>query len=192
MPDVVLELGCGNRKRLSNSIGIDVLDYESVDIVGDVFAVLEKIPDASVDAVHSHHFFEHVSPLDVLLRELARVIKPGGRLEVVVPHFSNPYFYSDYTHRQTFGLYSFSYLTHDTIFRRRVPCYQQSIRFELQDVRLVFKSARVFPVRYGFKIVIGKLFNLSNAMKEWYEEQFCWVFPCYELHFKLKRIKDSP
>ncbi len=187
MPEVVLELGCGNRKRLTNSIGIDVLDYESVDIVGDIFDVLAKISDSVVDAVHSYHFFEHVSSLDVLMMELARVMKSGGRLEVVVPHFSNPYFYSDYTHKQPFGLYSFSYLAHDPIFRRTVPRYQQSTGFELQDVRLVFKSSRAFPLRYGIKLVLGKVFNLTHAMKEWYEEQFCWLFPCYELHFILEK-----
>lgn len=186
-PEVVLELGCGNRKRLNNSIGIDVLDYDNVDIVGDVFDVLARISDGVVDTVYSYHFFEHVSPLDGLMDELARVMKSGGRMEVVVPHFSNPYFYSDYTHRQPFGLYSFSYLAHDSLFRRTVPRYQQATDFELQNVRLVFKSSRSFPLRYSIKIVLGKVFNLTNAIKEWYEEQLCWIFPCYELHFTLEK-----
>jgi ubiquinone/menaquinone biosynthesis C-methylase UbiE len=188
MPEVVLELGCGNRKRLNNSIGVDLLDYDSVDIVGDVFAVLARIPDTVVDAVHSHHFFEHVSPLDTLMNELARVIKPGGRLEVVVPHFSNPYFYSDYTHKIFFGLYSFSYFTQDNFLKRKTPHYNRTLAFELQEVHLRFRSARPFYIRYGIKVVLEKIFNYNTFMKEFYEENLCWIFPCYEIKFTIIKI----
>ncbi|MCC6992464.1 MAG: methyltransferase domain-containing protein, partial [Acidobacteria bacterium] len=98
----VLELGCGPARRHAEAITVDALDFEGVDVVGDVFDVLAAIPDGAVDAVHSYHFLEHVEPLGGIVRELARVLSPGGLLHTVVPHFSNPYFYSDYTHRQTF------------------------------------------------------------------------------------------
>ena len=35
--DISLELGCGNRKRHKDAVGIDMLEYESVDIQGDVY-----------------------------------------------------------------------------------------------------------------------------------------------------------
>ncbi len=44
-----LELGCGGRKRHPEAIGIDALDHECVDIVGDVYEVLERMPAASVE-----------------------------------------------------------------------------------------------------------------------------------------------
>ena len=34
--DAVIELGCGARKRYTGSIGVDVIDGEQVDLVGDV------------------------------------------------------------------------------------------------------------------------------------------------------------
>ena len=43
MKNVILELGVGEKKRISNAIGIDILDGESVDIVGDVIEVLKEI-----------------------------------------------------------------------------------------------------------------------------------------------------
>ena len=82
---------------------------------------------------------------------LARVIRPGGLLSVVVPHFSNPYFYSDYSHRGFFGLYSFSYLVSDNIHRRKVPTYGREISFELSLAELIFKSSPPFYVRYAFQ-----------------------------------------
>ena len=111
---VDLELGCGNRKRHADAIGIDMLEYEAVDIVGDIESVLESFPAYSVENVYSYHCFEHLDNLDRVLDQLARVMKPKGELHVEVPHFSNPYYYSDHTHRQPFGLYTFSYLAKES------------------------------------------------------------------------------
>ncbi len=185
---ITLELGCGNCKRIQGSVGVDMLDYDAVDIVGDVYAVLRDMPSESVDAVYSSHFFEHVDDLSKLLDEIARVLVPGGVLEIIVPHFSNPYFYSDYTHRVFYGLYSFSYFATDKIFSRKTPTYQKQLQYELQDVRLGFKSSRSFPLRYGFKkVILEPIFNLGNWMKEFYEENLCYLFPCYELKFVLRK-----
>ena len=185
---LVLELGCGSSKRVPEAIGVDAQDYDCVDIVGDVFAVLRQVPSMSVNAVYSFHFFEHIPDLAGLLDEVARVLKNGGKLEIVVPHFSNPYFYSDYTHRTFFGLYSMSYFASDSLFSRKVPTYGKVISYELVDVDLLFKSPKPFYFRYGFKKFIGALFNLNGYMKELYEENFCYLFPCYEIRYSLKKL----
>jgi SAM-dependent methyltransferase len=186
-PRVALELGCGAHKRDADSIGIDALELPGVDLVGDVFDVLAAFPTASVDAVGSYHFFEHVDDLRRLLAELARVQKPGTELKIVVPHFSNPWFYSDYTHRRFFGLYTFCYLARSSLFRRAVPTYGLESGFELVDVRLSFKSTRPFYVRHGVKRILGAAFNATTWLKEFYEENLCWLFPCYEIDFRLRR-----
>lgn len=188
---VVLELGCGNRKRVADSIGIDILDYPTVDIVGDLIEVLNAFPAASVDKATSHHVFEHLPDLEGVLVALARVLKVGGQLEIVTPHFSNPYYYSDATHKTFFGLYTFCYFAAPTPFRRQVPTYQRTLYFELVQVDLGFKSPPPFYVRYGIKRTLGYLFNLNNYMREFYEENLCYLFPCYELRYQLKRIATS-
>ena len=187
----ILELGCGSRKRRPEAIGIDALDHECVDIVGDVYEVLERVPAASAEAVYSYHFFEHVTDLPRLMDLLARVIRPGGTLSVVVPHFSNPYFYSDYSHRGFFGLYSFSYLVSDKIHRRKVPTYGREICFELSLAELIFKSPPPFYVRYAFKKILQAVFNLNPWTRELYEENFCYLLPCYEIRFEMRRYGPS-
>jgi len=182
-----LELGCGGRKRHPEALGIDALDHECVDIVGDVYEVLEQVPASSVKAVYSYHFFEHVPDLPRLMDLLARVIQPDGFLSVVVPHFSNPYFYSDYTHRGFFGLYSFSYLVSDNIHLRKVPTYGRQACFELSQAKLIFKSSPPFYVRYAFKKILQTVFNLNRYTRELYEENFCYLFPCYEIRFEMRR-----
>lgn len=185
---VVLEIGCGSNKKIPHAIGVDALDYDGVDIVGDVFEVLAAFPTSSVDQIYSFHFVEHVGDFQGLLEEMARVLKKGGGLEITVPHFSNPYFYSDPTHKTFFGLYTLCYYANESIFSRKVPTYQQSLRFDLNEVDLVFKSGPPFFIRHGIKKVFGFIFNSSVYMKELYEENVSHVFPCYEIRYRLERV----
>ncbi len=187
LPRVQLELGCGERKRDAAAIGVDLQDLPGVDLVGDVFDVLAAFPPASVDGVASHHFFEHVDDLSRLVTELARVVKPGGELLVAVPHFSNPWYYSDPTHRRHFGLYTFCYLARSSRFRRAVPTYGAALDFDLADVRLEFKSTRPFYARHAVKRILGLLFNATTWLQEFYEENLCWISPCYEVRYRLIR-----
>lgn len=188
LPTVKLELGCGENKKIPDAIGIDALDYPGVDIVGDVFDILRAFPESSVDAIYSFHFFEHIADLSALLDEMSRVLKTGGKLEVVVPHFSNPYFYSDPTHKTFFGLYTFCYFSRNTLFKRQVPTYGKALEFELIAIDLIFKSTRPFVVRHAIKKLLGKIFNCCAYMKEFHEENLCYLFPCYEIKYQLRKL----
>ncbi len=181
----ILELGCGPAKQVAGAIGIDMLDTDAVDVLGEAVAALKRFPDRAAASVHSFHFFEHVPDLDALLHETARVLDDGGVMEVVVPHFSNPYFYSDPTHRAFFGLYTFSYLADEKLFSRKVPNYGKGFGFELRSVDLVFKSP--FTGRNAMKRLVGSLVNATTAFKELYEENFAFIIPCYEIRYVLAR-----
>jgi ubiquinone/menaquinone biosynthesis C-methylase UbiE len=187
IPYIELELGCGNRKINRQAIGVDILDYPDVDIVGDVYEALALFPNQSVDAVYSYHFVEHVPDVARLISELSRIVKVNGHVEFVAPHFSNPYFYSDPTHRSFYGLYTFCYFTNKSPFARQVPTYGYKSGFDIFKVDLIFKSTRPFIVRYGLKKIIGSFFNSCNYLKEFYEENFCYLFPCYEVRYILRR-----
>lgn len=183
---IVLDLGCGPNKKNSNWIGIDKSYYPGVDLQGDIFDVLKELEDGSVDHIYSSHFFEHIEDVGKLVRESARVLKKRGTLKVIVPHFSNPYFFSDYTHKTFFGLYSFSYFAKESLFQRKTPMYNDlSDTLFLKDVRLVFKSTRPFYFRYAIKRFFGIIFNSSRYMQELYEENLSNLIGCYEIHFTL-------
>jgi SAM-dependent methyltransferase len=184
-----LDLGCGHRKRGPDYIGIDLIDHDDVDIVGDAFDVLARIPDSSVSSVFSSHFMEHIEDIGKLIQELGRVIAVGGSLETVVPHFSNPYFYSDVTHRTPFGLYSMSYFVAHSPFKRDVPLYARPPLFDLTSVNLIFKSPRPFYVRYAIHKLAEPIVNLSRATQEFYEEIVSPWLPCYELRFLMTRVE---
>jgi ubiquinone/menaquinone biosynthesis C-methylase UbiE len=157
-------------------------------VVGDVIDVLRSLGDESVGEVYSSHLCEHVDDLSSLIVELERVLVVGGRLHVVVPHFSNPYYYSDPTHVRPFGLYTFSYFTDDPILRRRVPTYGHVPRLRLESARLNFRSSIEFRGRYRLKAALGRLVNASAWLKEFYEENLFGILPCYELEFELVKV----
>lgn len=186
---VVLDIGCGPAKT-PGRIGVDQQAYDGVDIVGDAADVLMRLPDASVDAIVTRHFVEHVVDLDALLKEFVRVTRVGATIEIVAPHFSNPYFYSDPTHRRFFGLYTFCYFAESDMFSRRVPPYSQLAGIRLERVDLVFKSTRPFLVRHGIKWLLGLVVNSCRYAKELYEEFFCFVIPCYEVRYVVARTSE--
>jgi len=120
-----------------------------------------------------------------LIIEIYRVLKVGGKKIGIVPHFSNPYFYSDYTHKTFFGLYTFAYFSKNIFFRRKVPSFYNDIDFKINEVFLVFRSS--FFIRRQFKRIIEKIVNINKYTKEFYEENLCYLFPAYEVRFELEK-----
>ena len=118
---VIIELGCGHKKK-EGRIGIDAVDLPMVDIVTDLEKGLGFLPDDSVDQIHSRSLLEHIENFENLVGEIVRILKKDGTAHIFVPHFSNPYYYSDYTHKRFFGLYSFYYFAdHKDQPKRKVP-----------------------------------------------------------------------
>jgi hypothetical protein len=182
-----IELGCGNSKRSSKSIGVDNRALPGVDIVGDALEVLRSLPTDSLRSITSFHFVEHIDYLEELLIESARVLTRDGVFRATAPHFSNPYYYSDPTHRRFFGLYTLSYYVNDTVLRRRVSHYSDSpIPLTISNVRLRFMSTPPFHGRRLFKRLAGALFTVNHWALEFYEENLCWLVPCYEVEWELR------
>jgi ubiquinone/menaquinone biosynthesis C-methylase UbiE len=173
---VIIELGCGPRKR-PGRIGIDRLDLDGVDIVADLEAGLPFLPDRSVDEIHCRSFLEHIENFEHLFTEMVRVLKDDGRACIFVPHFSNPYYYSDYTHRTPFGLYTFYYFADpEKQLRRKVPCFYTQTRIEVLSLKLRFKST--IRIVHWLRKAFGAIVNLHPAFQEFYEAGLCYLVPC--------------
>ncbi len=177
---------------MPGAIGIDHIALPSVDIVADIEHGLPFLADDSVDIVIADSILEHVDKFSDLMREIHRVLRSGGELRVKVPHFSNPYYYSDYTHVRFFGLYTFDYFVNRDRQRmkRIVPDYYSDFRFEIKSRRLFFYS----PFRWRRRLLrnpLNALVNLNRWTQEFYEENLCWLFSCYMLEFSLAPMKTE-
>ncbi len=186
-----IDLGCGTAKK-TNFIGVDVNHYPGVDYVADLEEGLGFISDNSVDEYFSSHFLEHVQNLEGLLKEIHRTIKPNGKIEIIVPHFSNPYYYSDYTHKRFFGLYTFDYFSSKKQkLKRNVPFYNCMFEFEVLERKLIFKSSFNLFLNLFRKHVFQRIFNSTTYMQELYENLFSRLIPCSEIRFVLKPVKNN-
>lgn len=185
-----IDLGCGSHKR-DGFTGIDLFPGNGVDQVADLEKGLPFLSDNSVDEFFTAHFLEHVRNLEFLLREIHLTLKPGGFVTVIVPHFSNPYFFSDYTHQRFFGLYSFDYFSSvkSKGYRRGVPGYNLDYNFVIESRKLVFKSPIFQLVNLIRKYLVQPFFNLSPYFQEVYEAFFTKTFQCSEIRFVLRPVK---
>jgi len=182
---VILELGCGRKKR-PGAIGIDRVDLPGVDIVADIEDGLAFIPDSSVDEIYALSCLEHIRNFEELMSEITRVLKEGGKTFVYVPHFSSPYYYSDPTHTRFFGLYTFYYFVDSSHqLKRKVPDYYFDTKIRIISQRLVFDSPFLF--RKITKRLAGAIFNSSRFLQEFYEENLCYIFPCYGIEIVFSR-----
>lgn len=98
-PLVKLDLGCGTQKQ-KGFIGVDSIAFDGVDIVANLTA---KWPweDKSVDEVYSSHTLEHLTAVQRVhyVNELYRVLKPGAKATIIIPHWASCRAYGDPTHQ---------------------------------------------------------------------------------------------
>jgi ubiquinone/menaquinone biosynthesis C-methylase UbiE len=185
---IAIELGCGPSKK-KGYLGVDKLAIPGVDFIADLESGLGFLPDNSVDEIYTSNFLEHIDNFELFMKECHRVIKPGGEIRIIVPHFSNPWFYSDYTHRRFFGLYTFLYFSdHNNKYRRNIPGFYTGFKFQVIQQKLIFKSPP-FYFRNLFRQVLQRIFNSSIYMQELYEDVFCYMFACQEIDARLRPVK---
>ncbi len=184
-----LNLGCGLR-RLPGFVNVDCVPLPGVDILADLEEPLDELPADSVDAIYCRHTLEHVRRLMELIAELHRVTVDGGRIEIIVPHFSNPYGYSDPTHVRFFGLYSFFYLADERDQpRRKVPNFYLKERFRVDEVR--FNLMRASLADKLVRAVFQPLVNRGVGWQDWYERRLCRLWPVDDIRWVLRPVKPA-
>ena len=172
-------------------LGVDICDDPAVDVRQDAIQYLQSLPAHSVQEVFSRHFLEHLDPaaFQEILKQTDRVLVPGGQARFIVPHYSNPYFYSDPTHRQAFGVHTFSYLCDSSCLTRIVPTYARIPGWSLRSVRVGFMPY-TRPRILGFKLwmpsdLLNGLVNLRPLFIELFERYFCGVLSIYEIEYRI-------
>jgi ubiquinone/menaquinone biosynthesis C-methylase UbiE len=185
---IVIELGGGKNKK--GRINIDQLDLPEVDIVTNLEEGLSFLPDNSVDEIHSKSLLEHINNLNLLMKEIHRVLKKNGSFHCFVPHFSNPYFYSDPTHVRFFGYYTFYYYADEESMekiKRKVPSFYNEKKFTILSQKLTFSSP--FKIYNKLLKIVEKIINRNIFLQEFYEGILINFIKCYGISSVLKPRK---
>lgn len=150
---LVLDCGCGNRSEyLDNVVNFEIVPYESTDVIG----LGECLPfnDSSFDSVLSLNVLEHVKDPFACAKEIARVLKPNGKVYCVAAFLQPVHAFPDHYFNMTKGgmrLLFEKYLEIDrqSIIRSGLPIFtltwilQRWIHALPQDSRDNFMSKKV-------------------------------------------------
>ena len=178
----ILDVGCGQNK-FPGAIGIDANPRSHADVIHDLGNFPYPFESDQFDEIICRHVIEHVPDVLGFVNELHRITKPGGRLKIVTPHYSNPDWATDPTHRNHFNSYSFTCFMPSSPF----PFYTQA---ELRPVRTHVSLANLWRA-----IGLEALVNLDQRspslrfIRKFWEFYLSSVVRGKELSFELEVIK---
>ena len=189
---IKLDIGCSHHK-LKDHIGVDIKIGPDVDVIADMHALPFK--DSVIDRIHTRHTLEHVEDPHLCLTELYRITKPDGLMKIIVPHYSNPAYWADITHKRPFSIRSFEYFDIEFAEKAGFPIYLPQINLKTLKKSLTFWPERIYikksPIkRFILKTLDNLLSGLANRNPILCEKLWCnWVGGFYEVTFELKVVK---
>ncbi len=172
----VLHLGPGREERLG--VTLDLIRSVSPDVVGDV---CEGLPfrAGAFDAVYAFSVLEHVPSFFKVMAEIHRVLRPGGFVSILTPHFSNDGSFIDPSHSLHLSARSFDYLIEGTELFDAYGFYSRA-RFRLATRLLMLEP----PWCY-----VPFLQRAVNRYVAAYERHLCFVVRGRGLYFELEAVK---
>ena len=187
-----LDLGSGN-KPYRDYQGVDIGGGDKSVIKKDILIFLKKLPKNSVSHIYSRHYLEHAGSEQVIkiLDEIDRVLIKKGEMLFILPHYSNPFFFSDPTHKTFFGVHTFSYFCETSCLKRHVPRYSVIYGWHLLKVKVNFVP--MFRIRFlGLKLpflsdILNFIVNLNYRFLELYERYFASIFSIYEVEYHITK-----
>lgn len=151
-----LNLGCGKdiRPKEDGWINMDLVALPGVDVVWDVKKIPWPFEDNAFDMVYCSHFLEHIphyiglaeDGLVAVMKEIYRILKPDGILEIYVPYYLHKNSVKDPTHCRFFDIETFDYFTKGHSLN-----YYSNLNFSC-----IAKEFSSFSPRYPHLFRVGK------------------------------------
>jgi SAM-dependent methyltransferase len=179
----VLDIGCGANK-VPGAVGMDINPRTAADVIHDLDVLPYPFENDEFDEVIGRHVIEHVRDPMAVMQELHRITRAGGIVRLVAPHWTNPDFATDLTHRNHLNSYSFRNLTED----RAVFSFYTEVRFRQREARVtVLNLWKVF----GFELLINAdhRFPALRFLRKFWEQYLNSVVRGKEIHFALEVLK---
>lgn len=181
----VLDVGCGQNK-VPGAVGLDSNPRSHADVIHDLGVFPYPFADNEFDEIVSRHVIEHVPDVIGFVSELHRITKPDGLIKLVTPHYSNPDWATDPTHRNHFNSFSFNCFVPS---RTPFPFYTD---LELRPVRTYVSLANLWRA-IGLEFLVNldqrsQSFRFTRRFWEFYLSNICRG---KELWFEFAVVKSS-
>lgn len=127
---IIIDLGC-KKSKTKGAIGVDINPDSQADVIHDLETTPYPFPDNHADLIFAKQILEHLNNPKTLIQEAYRILKPGGKLVVEVPHFSNSFSYGDPEHKRFFSYFTFDFLFNKEQLKKitRKICFYHTFRF---------------------------------------------------------------
>ncbi|MBM3812556.1 MAG: methyltransferase domain-containing protein [Acidimicrobiia bacterium] len=173
----VLDVGCGVNKY-PGSIGVDCNPASRADLLCDLDHFPYPFRDNSFDQIRAIHVIEHVSAVIGAVEEFHRLARPGGRILIVTPHYTDFSSFCDPTHRWHLNSFSFRYFGHDNAgfgYYSTVKLHEISVRLRLL----------AFWRWLGFEFAV----NRWRRFRLFWEHYLCFVIRGKVIEFEFEVLK---
>jgi SAM-dependent methyltransferase len=160
-----LNLGCGHDTR-EGWVNLDSAALPGVDVVHDLSVVPLPFEDERFSEVLCQDVLEHVDYVPVL-RDIHRILRPGGTVTIRSPHYTSRAVYLDPTHRTAFSIDTFAFFARESDYAER--SYYFDFQFErIASARITFHRYRLQPWNYAVEPFV----NSSIGVQRYYEDSF--------------------
>jgi SAM-dependent methyltransferase len=151
-----LNLGAGSARK-EGYVNVDWQSITNPDIQHDLNALPYPFADNSFELIEAFHVLEHLDRPFSVMREMQRILKPGGRLHVKVPHFSRGLTHAEHSHGfdVTFPLYFDSRCLRWGYF---------GVDFNLEKMELHWMAFFHLMPSMGYGPVIMSLLKTANSI----------------------------
>ena len=174
MGKVKLDIGCGNNKK-KGFWGMDIIPSSDIDIVCDVGKYGIPLKDNSVDEIFSFHFLEHVEDVMFVMEEVYRVLKMGGIVEIVVPHFSNigsyHWLHKTYCNARGLDMVEKNHMHHR---------YCSNINLKILVRNIEFSEKRKYK-----STIFEKIMSIAHGTL--YEKYLCSIIRAYQIRVIMRK-----
>lgn len=174
-------------------INVDIRSSTNPDVVHDLDVFPYPFEDNSVDEVTLVHVLEHLNKPFEVMKELHRLLKPGGKLYIAVPHFSRGFTHAEHEHG--FDV-TFPYYFRNDLY----PEQFYGVQFELVSMRLNWLSQimrRYLPKLFGpvtrtlLMGLHGLFTGLANLSPIFCSRIWCfWVGGFEEVEFHFRKPQE--
>jgi SAM-dependent methyltransferase len=181
----VLDIGCGVNKT-PGATGMDINPRTDADVIHDLDLLPYPFEDSQFDEVIGRHVIEHVRDPLAVMCELHRITKPGGIVKLVAPHWTNPDWATDLTHRNHLNSYSFRNLTDE----RAVFPFYTDVRFRQREARVSVLNLYKW-MGFEFLINIDHRFPALRFFRKTWEHYLNAIVRGKEIYFEFEVIKNK-
>ncbi|HVG37778.1 MAG TPA: class I SAM-dependent methyltransferase [Pyrinomonadaceae bacterium] len=179
----ILDVGCGTNKT-PGAVGMDYNPRTDADVIHDLGVVPYPFPDDEFDEVISWHVVEHVPDVMKFMTELYRITRPGGVIKLATPHYSNPDWPTDPTHRNHLNSYSFQCFNPE---RRLFAFYTDA---ELRPLRTHVSLANLWrALGLEWLVNLDQRWPAFRFTRKFWEFYLSFIFRGKDLYFEFEVVK---